>query len=275
MIVTIDLYNCCVESCGSTPSYDGITLQARHNLLCGNSVIVRNGAFPSIDFNAVGAGTAPAELNLGQTGTFNYSILSFDTEIRDLHPQGEYCFDITVPANMEYNPVNTFEWVSRNGNIIITPSSIVPAGVVMGPATIHACFDDAFGNSIGQFRNSNLNIDLTYVNCTCGTNVAAPAELYFNYGDNCADQCELRIICETGLTHLKPGGCCGPCNGVSINNYSIERTCLGEPDLDEDGCPDVLGTSHSNEMRLDRIMQGDQARFTAAGSIRLTTGTPS
>ncbi len=275
LTLTFETYQCCIESCGSTKQYFGSSVEARYNLLCGSATVIRTSSFNTVDVNSLGAATIPAAMNLGDTESFIFNLMTFDGDMTQLNGQGEYCMTIDIPANLSYDPANTLEWVASDGSMTLTPSSLSPSGVVSGPATIEACFSNGFGASTSLFRNSNVVIDLTYDNCVCGVNVNTSMDLFFRYGPACSDACELRLFCENGSTFLAPGGCCSGtgCDGLVTTDYQIERTCFGLPDNDQDGCPDATGTLDFTNIRMDRAMKGDEMRFTSTGEIRLNSGT--
>ena len=274
LTLTFNTYQCCREGCGVNGRYFGSSVEARFNLLCASATIIRSSAFNTVDVRSLGAATVPASMNVGDTEAFIFNLMTFDGDLNQINAQGEYCMSIDIPANLQFDPANTLEWVGSDGTTVLSPSSVSPTGVVDGPVTMDVCFSNGFGTSTNLFRNSNITIDLTYPTCVCGVNVNTSMELLFRYGPSCADPCELKLFCRDGLTFLAPGGCCGTgCDGLVTTNYSIERTCYGLPDNDQDGCPDAAGALDFSRIRMDRAMQGDEMRFTANGEIRLNTGT--
>lgn len=282
IVLKFNTYQCCQEGCGTAPSYFGSSLQARYFLPCGQSIITSDSSDPTVDLNSTGASTVPGNMVFGATETFSYNLISVDAQLPQIRNQGQFCIDIDVPANLQWDSSNGITWVGSDGTTTISTTLVeangipVLGGFVNGPATIKACFGPGFGNNVSLYRNSNVNIDLTYYNCTCGTNVTTAAAMYFEYGPACPNPCRLNLFCETDLTNLAWGGCCsGPCDGLVSASYSIERTCFGLPDNDQDGCPDAMGSLNMANIRKDRAMKGDELRFTATAVVNLTGGTVS
>ncbi|OAV45629.1 hypothetical protein [Lewinella sp. 4G2] len=264
-------YKCCPEDCIQDPFYGFLRFGGantnetdyRYNNLCRTSPVIGRlpgySSFFTFDNNVtlpttffVGD-TFPARIDfprLGLTADFPFDEDSGYLEIL------ARTSDRTDPANVMF--------FNQNGDFIPALNAVTSTDdsiIYRIPLEMGETYD-------GSFLSFDVNIDCSEpaVNETFSYEI----RLVTSTASTCASNCSFLVACENfGVAT----NCPGPCEGAAYRSYTVQRTNIGEFDMDDNGCPDddnncdnVPGDSSGappppapniDSLALDRVIRGD------------------
>ncbi|MEM1323788.1 MAG: SdrD B-like domain-containing protein, partial [Bacteroidota bacterium] len=220
---------------------------------CGNSANINN-QVGSVNMNAVTSDQIPSFISDGQTLTWIYNLDNIPT-FGNFGSSGSVCMDVRLDEYLDYQP-NSARWLDASGN---DPSSLIATETITnnmdGSTDIRVCFDDTYGDGSQVF----FEVSYSCVPASCGGSASTSMEMGYRFGDgSCTNNCLVTFMCEDATTILGNGCCPGTCTGLCNIYTQAQRSCFGEPDNDNDGCPDVGGTIDLNNVKWERAVYGDE-----------------
>ena len=239
-----------------------------------------NFTFTAQRFNqSIAASTSdqvPGYLADGQTGTWRHDINAIGN-LGSLPGSFQVCANFTVDQKIVVAVANGLRWHNPSGTL----SQTAPI-TNLGGGNYQSCFTNRFWEGGG----SKLYYDASYAcaaspTSTCGTTASSSMKMGVRLGTAaCAENasgsgaCVFAFLCEDGATTLGDQCCpgAGGCNGITHTGITVERTCFGAWDANNDGTPD--GTTRPAGVRTERAMQGDELAFRASGRVNASSITP-
>ena len=98
-------------------------------------------------------------------------------------------------------------------------------------------------------------------------------QLTYIMDGSCSETYELPLVCENLTTNLHCENICA--KGILFDDFSIQRTTLGYPDNDQNRQADASGDLDMHQIKLRRVLPGDEFETTFTGTVKTTFSTAS
>ncbi len=200
----------------------------------------------------------------GQSSTFSYitSGTSFNYPIGS-DSYAKVTFTISPCLNYNPNSVRILDASSTNSYI---PSNIIVLGNV-----VSATFTNAALQNLYSFDKAQIKIDLT---ANCGTCIGngfgnVKVGIYYTTSQSCS--CEIPLVVDSFPINVV---CPVACEGLNFMNFSSRRTSFGQPDNDNNGLADAVGSLDFNKIKSNRAMFGDTVTTAFYGKIKTSLAHP-
>jgi uncharacterized repeat protein (TIGR01451 family) len=260
--------HCCINSCigakvggwKSTVRFTDECNVAYTNTITGQNPVQANMTFFT---------ETPAYISSGQKKTFSF-LVSSHTNTYPVATGAYYEVVFQLPKGLVYEgATDDLVWLS-------TPNKWTPTSVSYDAAasTLTARYPLPAAFSLPKTEiNLKLKADCNVAGATAGSNSIAMS-VYFVPNPACTTICKIPLACSKTVTTtlLCPGLNCA--EGLSFENFTLQRTSFGLPDNNTDGLADASGSLDMTKIKTNRIMTNDTLKAVFYGKVITSGGRP-
>ena len=268
-------YTCCQKtSCGdpTIQAYDGWAYRTVFQDQCLSATYSSNpGTGAVYKYNVISAiPSYPTDILDGETKTFSFVFQRWET-VMDLAPGAYYDVVFNLPPCLKWSGnLSDINWTGINGSTA-QPDSVSYVGSQILLRYKASKLFAALALYQSQF-DINLTEDCSLPGCSGGAN-AVSFNIYLTPDPSCA-QCKPTLVSCTPITYNAHCPITCP-EGMVFLGYRFARTSYGQPDNNEDGVPDAVGTLNFSKIKTDRAMYGDTVTGVFTGIVATSIAHPS
>ncbi len=257
MLITFRTYHCNFSVCDGE-YIRGWKYELGYSDVCDENTYTKSGTGQSTNDTDMSLfPETPTDINNNETKEFIYTVSSHDNDL----PAGNgarYKVVVDLPAGIAYSSIEFYH------NVTWTPAS-VDYNTSLNEVTAYYDLPKPSGFN---FDKASFYLDLTgdcnMAGAETGT-VNVDLDIFYITDTGCST--EVPFVCDEAVSvdlHCPSGG---PCEGMSFEEFTIERTSFGEPDNDLNGVPDGSGSLDLDRIKVNRAMYGDTLRSAFTGVV--------
>ncbi len=232
---------------------------------CGQEYtdVIRNG-HGWLYFRQDITGTSPSNIFDGESGTFSFENNNYEYNIPRDTDNDLFRYEVIIPPCLNYDP-GTFSIVNFDGDATYTPYLTETS---VGGDTINFYFDNL--PTPWGLAQGTTSFDLSLDCALCGTGTyEVSMNVFYSPDTTCTSSCEKQFSCSTVEVNLI---CPELCPGINFTYINQQRGNYGEPDNDNNGLADGVGTVDLSLIRTDRLSYGDTLRSRYEAFVSNTSG---